>query len=96
MIWTDWMIIAFIVILVFIGLKFPDPRRNWPLTVKNTGKLFGFTLVIAAFFILVNVVKHKIDWPSDEVVLFYFILICFFILLILGIFLPKGIKLKRS
>lgn len=87
---------AFIVILLIIGFKFPDPRRNWPLNVKNTWKVFGFLLVIAAFFILVNVVKDLINWPSDEVVLFYFILICFFVLLLLGILLPKGIKLKRG
>jgi len=90
------MIIAFIAILVFIGLKFPDPRRNWPMTVKNTWKLFGIVLLVAAFFILVNVVKNRIDWPSKEVILFYAILICFFILLLLGILLPKGIKLKRG
>lgn len=96
MMWADWMILAFIAILLIIGFKFPDPGRNWPFNVKATVKLFGFLLAVTVFFILANVVKNRLNWPPGEVVLFYFLLICFFILLVLGIFLPKGIKLKRD
>ena len=99
MTWNDWMLVSLLIlfaIIAFIGIKFPDPRRNWPYNKKTTLKFFGFLLVLTILLILMNVVKNMVNWPSRATVLFYVILLCFFTLLIMGIFLPRGIRLDRG
>lgn len=97
--WTDWIFIALLVgvaILIFIALKFPDPKKDWPFNVKNTAILLGSCLVFVVLFTLMNFVKNSMDWPSQGVVLFWAMFGCFVILVVVGVFLPHGIRLKST
>jgi len=97
--WVDWSFIAILVgvaILIFIALKFPDPMKDWPFSTKNTAILLGSCLVFVVLFTLMNVVKNMMDWPPQGVVLFWALLGCFVILILVGIFLPHGIRLKNT
>ena len=97
--WTDWAFIAILLgvaILIFISLKFPEPKKDWPFGVKNTAILLGSCLVFIVLFTLMNVVKYYFDWPSDGVVLFWVLFGCFAILVVVGIFLPKGIVMRDT
>ena len=96
--WLDWfLLLGFlaVLILVFIGLKFPFPRRDWPFNTKNTLILLGSITVFVVLFSLMNIVKNLVDWPARELILFWVVLLTFLVLFLLGVFLPKGLKLPN-
>jgi hypothetical protein len=97
--WLNWFLMLMLIavlILVFIGLKFPFPRRDWPFNTKNTLILLGSITVFVLLFSLLNIVKNLVDWPSREIIIFWVALFCFLVLLLLGIFLPHGIRLPKN
>ena len=96
--WLSWFLMLLLIavlILVFIGIKFPFPRRDWPFNTKNTLILLGSITVFILLFSLMNIVKNLVNWPDREIILFWVVLVAFLVLFLLGIFLPKGIKLPK-
>ena len=96
MIGTFWVLMVILFLAVIIGLIFRDPRKDWPFNTKNTLMLLGSCTVFLTIMILANVVKKLVDWPAKEILLFGFLLVCFMILVIIGVFLPKGIRMGRD
>ena len=97
--WLNWFLMLLfiaVLILAFIGLKFPFPNRDWPFNTKNTLILLGSITVFVLLFTLLNIVKNLVDWPARELIIFWVVLLCFLILFLLGIFLPSGIKLPKN
>ena len=98
--WMSWILLGLLVLfalLFAIGLRFPIPRRHWPFNRKNTVILVISTLVFVTALILLNVLRHLLGWPRFETdTVFYFSLVCFGILVLLGTFLPKGIRPRRG
>jgi len=98
MMW-DWLLIIVLIlgaILIFVALKFPIPKRDWPFNTKNTIILLTTCLVFVLLFTMFNVLKYFIEWPNRAIVIFYLSLFLFMILIILGIFFPRGIQLYKA
>ena len=99
MTWMDWILATLIIlfgIIFFIGLRFRYPQRDWPYNRKTTLKFLGLVLIFTLLLILMNVVRNLDGWPSRITVWFYGILVGFVILIVMGIFLPRGIRLERG
>ena len=89
---TFWVLLAILFLAVVLGLAFRNPREDWPFNRKNTLILLGTCTVFLAIMILVNVVKKLVDWPAKEILLFGFLLVSFLVLVVLGVFVPRGIR----
>jgi len=96
MIGTFWVSLLLLFIAVVLGLIFRNPRKDWPFNRKNTLILLGSCAVFLTIMILANVVKKLVDWPAKEILLFGFLLVCFIVLVVIGVFVPRGIRLNRD
>jgi small-conductance mechanosensitive channel len=94
---TQWiMLIAAIiyVCLIAVAFKFPRTRENWTKERKESLQIVMSTTIFLMLFFLLWYVSSVVDWPDAIIVTVWVCAFTFLGLVLVGIFVPEGVKLR--
>ena len=94
---VQWiMLIALIiyVCLIAVAFKFPRTRENWNKERKQSIQILMSGIVFLMLFLCLWYVSYVVDWPDAMVIIFWSCALTFAGLILMGIFVPQGIKLS--
>ncbi|MFW3146018.1 MAG: hypothetical protein ACMUIE_04320 [Thermoplasmatota archaeon] len=86
------LVIIAILVLGFLGMKFPRGRKDWPHDRERT---FRYVITGILFFLILGLiywVTRYWDYPVSAKAVVYLAFIAFPVLLALGFVFPKGKK----
>lgn len=92
----DWIVLVSIIIYLFLGIlafRFPRGRENWHRDWRETLYLALSTVVFLMLLFLLWFVSAVVDWPSVLTILFWGSVITLIGLVLIGVFVPHGIRL---
>lgn len=92
-----WLIIISIIIFIFLGawsIRFPRSRQDWRKDRAETVSMLMSATIFLLFFLLLWYTIGLVDWPDAMTLIVWGTFITFFLLILVGIFLPKGTKLN--
>lgn len=95
----DWILLVSIILYTFLGIlafRFPRARENWHRDWRETLYLVLSTVVFLMLLFLLWFVSAVVDWPSALTILFWGSVISLVFLVLIGVFVPHGIKLSFS
>jgi amino acid transporter len=92
----DWIVV--IALVVYVGLaafsiKFPRGRENWRKDRAETLYLALSATIFLMLLFLLWYVSAVVDWPSALAIIIWSGLIILVILVLVSIFVPRGIRL---
>jgi small-conductance mechanosensitive channel len=90
--WIFVIILIIIIILIAIGLWFPRGSRDWPLSPRATVYLIIGSLFFILLLVLINIVSIYVNWSDFITSSIYFSISIFFVLIIVGLFYPEGLR----
>lgn len=94
---VNWIILFCFAVFVFLavwGLKFPRTKQDWKKDRIETLSLFVSTMIFLMLFLLLWYVVSIVSWPSVLDIIIWASVILFFIIFLVAVFLPMGVKLK--
>lgn len=94
---TQWvMLIAIIIytVLAAAAFKWPRTRDNWTKERKESVQLLMSTAVFLMLFFALWYISYVVDWPDPMVIIAWSVALTFAGLILIGIFAPRGIKLR--
>ena len=94
---VQWiMLIALIiyVCLIAVAFKFPRTRENWNKERKQSVQILMSAIVFLMLFLCLWYISYVVDWPDAMVLIFWSCALTFAGLILMGIFVPRGIKLS--
>ena len=94
---VQWiMIIALIIYVcrIAVAFKFPRTRENWNKERKQSIQILMSGIVFLMLFLCLWYVSYVVDWPDAMVIIFWSCALTFAGLILMGIFVPQGIKLS--
>lgn len=92
---TDWIILVAVVIyvaLAALAVKFPRGRGDWRKDKTETLYMALSASVFLMLLFLLWYVSAVIDWPSAITIILWSGLIVLIALVLVGIFVPRGVR----
>ncbi len=93
---VDWIVLVSVVVYLFLGIiafKFPRGRGDWHKDWRETLYLMLSAIVFLMLLFLLWYVSAVVSWPPALIVVLWVSAISFFVLVLVGIFVPRGIQL---
>jgi len=84
------LVVIGILVLGFLGMKYPRGRKDWPFDSSKTFRLITTGILFFLILGLVYWVTQFWDYPVSGKALVYLAFIAFPVLVVLGFIFPKG------
>jgi amino acid transporter len=94
---VDWIVLISVVVyllLSIIAFKFPRGRGDWHKDWRETLYLMLSTIVFLMLLFLLWYVSAVVSWPPALIVVLWASVITLIVLVLVGIFVPHGIRLS--
>jgi hypothetical protein len=96
---TNWVVLISMILylsLSILAFKYPRGREDWGRDWRETLYLSLSAVVFLMLLFLLWFVSAVVDWPSALTIIFWGSVITLIALVLIGVFVPHGIKLSFS
>ena len=87
-------LVAGVVVVALVALRFPSGRREWPLDARQTVWLLLSAFTAVLVFVLLYIATREVRWPSIMVTTFAGVSLGLALLLVAALFLPQGLRAR--
>jgi peptidoglycan/LPS O-acetylase OafA/YrhL len=84
------LVVIGVLVLGFLGMKYPMGRKDWPFDGPRTFRLITTGIMFFLILGLIYWITQYWDYPVSGKALVYIAFICFPILMVLGFIFPEG------
>lgn len=91
-VWTTVAIWIVWGVMVYVGLRYPRPEKDWPYGLKRTTRILLSFLIFILMAILIYAVSLRFALPSPGLIFTYLLMLALVILILYGIFHPEGLS----
>ena len=87
-------LVATVVVVALVALRFPRGRAEWPLDARRTAWLLISGLTAVVVFALSYAATREIRWPDIVTATLVVVSLSLALLLAVSLFLPQGLRAR--
>ena len=87
-------LVAAVIVVALVALRFPRGRGEWPLDARQTAWLLLSALTAVLVFALLYVATRDARWPDLGTTTFVAVSLALALLLAVSLFLPQGLRAR--